>query len=140
MVASIVRFSSGFIMTKITYVHKLNQYIVMQLSAFLLMYINAENQNMKDAKNWGEIAEVMKSVAHSERLAILHLLSNCGRDKMVVKEFYERLHLQQSVASRHLGIMRKSGLLKREIIDGRIFYRFNEGNTTGQCMRRFLMR
>ncbi len=90
-------------------------------------------------KNWDDIAEAMKSIAHSERLAILHLLCNCGSDKMVVKDFYEKLHLEQSIASRHLGIMKKSGLLKREIIGGRIFYRFNESNSTAQCMKRFLM-
>lgn len=90
-------------------------------------------------KNWDDIAEIMKSVAHTDRLAILHLLCNCGNDKMVVREIYEKLHLEQSVTSRHLGIMKKSGLLKREIMTGKIFYRFNENNPTAQCMRKFLL-
>ena len=67
--------------------------------------------------DWNDLAESLKSAAHPERLAILHLMCTCGCDQLMVKSIYGTLHLQQSSTSRHLGIMKKSGLLKFEIID-----------------------
>lgn len=89
--------------------------------------------------DWNDLAEAMKSMAHPERLAILHLICNCGCDQMKVKDIYEALHLEQSITSRHLGIMKKGGLLKREIKSGKIFYGFNNLNTTAQCIKKLLM-
>lgn len=92
----------------------------------------------KSEPDWNDLAEAMKSMAHPERLAILHLISNCGCDQMKVKDIYEALHLEQSITSRHLGIMKKGGLLKREIKSGKIFYGFNNLNTTAQCIKKLL--
>lgn len=84
--------------------------------------------------NWDEIADAIKSVAHSERLAILHMICNCGCDQVMVKNIYDQLNMDQSSTSRHLGIMKKGGLLKREVKDGRIYYGVNTSNLTAQCL------
>lgn len=94
--------------------------------------------NTKSKTDWNDLAEELKSVAHPERLAILHLMSNCGCDQMKVKGIYEQLHLEQSITSRHLGIMKKSGLLKREIQEGKTFYYFNRDNRTAQSIKKLL--
>lgn len=94
-----------------------------------------------DAKpeiDWNDLAEAMKAAAHPDRLVILHLMCNCGYDQIMVKSIYETLQLEQSITSRHLGIMRKGGLLKREIKEGKTFYRFNKVNLTAQCIKKLL--
>jgi DNA-binding transcriptional ArsR family regulator len=88
--------------------------------------------------DWADLAEAMKSTAHPERLAILHLMCNCGCDQIMVKDIYNSLHLEQAITSRHLGIMRKSGVLKREIKEGKTLYRFNKDNRTAQCIKKLL--
>lgn len=97
-----------------------------------------KNSIAKKDDGWDDLAEAMKSAAHPERLAILHLMCNCGSNQMMVKEIYEKLLFAQSITSRHLGIMKKSGLLRREIKEGKIFYRFNKDNPAAQCIRKFL--
>jgi DNA-binding transcriptional ArsR family regulator len=94
--------------------------------------------NRKSETDWTELADAMKSTAHPERLAILHLMCNCGCDQIMVKDIYSTLNLEQSITSRHLGIMKKSGVLKRDIKDGRTFYRFNKDNLTAQCIKKLL--
>lgn len=88
--------------------------------------------------DWADLAEALKSTAHPERLAILHLMCNCGCDRIMVKDIYSALYLEQSITSRHLGIMKKSGVLKREIKEGKTFYRFNKDNLTAQCIKKLL--
>lgn len=95
-------------------------------------------RNEKSSDDWDDLAETLKSAAHPERLAILHLMCNCGYNQMMVKNIYETLHLEQSITSRHLGIMRKSGLLKRELKKGKTLYCLNKENLTAKCIRMFL--
>ena len=68
------------------------------------------------------LSEIFKSIAHPDRLAIVQLL--CGCQRMTVKNIYDKLKLEQPIVSRHLRIMRNSGLLKRE----------QEGNNTYYCL------
>ncbi len=102
------------------------------------------NKNMKPKKatksniDWNALAEAMKSAAHPERLAILHLMCNCGCGQIVVKNIYETLHLEQSITSRHLGIMKKSKLLKREVRGRKTLYGFNSESLTAQCIKKLL--
>lgn len=60
-----------------------------------------------------ETAETLKAAAHPERLAIMNLLWNSGCKPMNVKVIYESLQLEQSSVSRHLGILKRCGLLKK---------------------------
>jgi DNA-binding transcriptional ArsR family regulator len=89
-------------------------------------------------QDWAEVAEALKSTAHPERLAILYLMCHCGCEQIMVKHIYNTLHLEQSITSRHLGIMKKSGVLKREIREGKTFYRFNKDNRTAKFIRNLL--
>lgn len=69
---------------------------------------------MKMTANFTEMADILKAAAHPERLAIMNLLFAKGCKPMHVKRIYETLHLEQSVVSRHLGILKRCGLLKKE--------------------------
>ena len=77
--------------------------------------------NTKSKTDWNDQSEALKSAAHPERLAILHLMCNCGCYQIMVKTIYETLDLEQSITSRHLDIMKNGGLLKREIKNGKRF-------------------
>jgi DNA-binding transcriptional ArsR family regulator len=54
-------------------------------------------------------AGMLKSIAHPMRIAILNLLE--GGKKMTVTEIYEKLGIEQSSTSHHLGILRDKGVL-----------------------------
>lgn len=97
-----------------------------------------EKTNIKSEVYWDSLAEAWKSAAHPERLAILHLMCNCGCDQIMVKTIYETLLLEQPITSRHLSIMRKAGLLKRERKDGKIFYYLNKENEIARGIKYFL--
>jgi predicted transcriptional regulator len=88
--------------------------------------------------DWNELADALKSVAHSERLAIIHLMCICGSDQVEVKNIYSTLHLEQSTTSRHLSIMRKGGVLKREVKKGKTYYGFNSQSNTALCLKEML--
>ncbi len=83
---------------------------------------------LKNKPDFGNISEMLKAVAHPERIAIVDLLSNCGSDRLTVKSIYERLNMAQAVASKHLGILKRSGLLKRETERNHTYYRLNFEN------------
>lgn len=59
-------------------------------------------------------ALVLRALNHKLRQQILALINN--REKITVTEIYVRLRLEQSVASQHLAILRKAGIVvtKRE--------------------------
>lgn len=60
-----------------------------------------------------ETAETLRAAAHPERLAIMNLLWKSGCNPMNVKLIYETLGLEQSAVSRHLGILKRCGLLRK---------------------------
>lgn len=62
---------------------------------------------------------VLRSVNHKLRQAIIDLLEE--NDKMTVTELFIRMRLEQSVASQHLAILRKSGVVVTER-DGKFIY------------------
>ena len=64
-------------------------------------------------RNWLRQAELIKAIAHPERLAILNLLCMTREDALTVKTIYEKLGLQQPVASRHLNILKNAGVVNR---------------------------
>ena len=68
------------------------------------------------------LAEALKSVAHPERIAILNLIYNCKEKRMTVKSIYEFLGMEQPIVSRHLGILKRSGVLEREAKGTNTFY------------------
>ena len=64
-------------------------------------------------------AMVLRSLNHKLRQQILHLIEE--KKKITVTEIYVHLRLEQSVASQHLAIMRKAGVVKTER-DGKFIY------------------
>jgi len=70
------------------------------------------------------MAEIMKAIAHPDRVAILSLLCRKKSKKLMVKTIYEELGLQQPIVSRHLNIMKNAGVVKR----------LQEGQKTFYCL------
>ena len=70
---------------------------------------------MKKGKSayYNDVADVLKTLAHPERLAILELLYKNINSHLKVKDIYKKLDVSQPVASKHLGIMWRSGILKK---------------------------
>jgi DNA-binding transcriptional ArsR family regulator len=55
-------------------------------------------------------SEILKALAHPQRLAILALL---GKDEFLsVTAIHEALGMEQALASHHLGILKNKGILK----------------------------
>ena len=68
-------------------------------------------------------ALVFRSINHPLRQQMLRLLHQNG--KMTVTELYVKLRLEQSVASQHLAILRKSGIVATERRAKNVFYSVN---------------
>ena len=66
---------------------------------------------------------VLRSVNHKLRQAIIDLLEE--QDQMSVTDLFIRLRLEQSVASQHLAILRKSGVVDTVRNGKFIFYSLN---------------
>lgn len=78
-----------------------------------------------------EAANMLKAIAHPMRIAIISLLEKSGR--LSVTQIYEALHLEQSTASHHLGILKNKGVLscKRE---GKNTYYFLRNENLGKIL------
>lgn len=64
-------------------------------------------------------ALTLRAVNHHLRQNIIKLLDE--KKKMTVTEIYVQLRLEQSVASQHLGILRREGIVKTQR-DGKFIY------------------
>ncbi len=67
-------------------------------------------------------AEALKALAHPGRLEILGLLCKAPQGKLTVKSIYESLKVQQAVVSRHLIILKKTGIVYRMQDGKKTFY------------------
>ena len=65
----------------------------------------------------------MRAINHKLRQVILQLIGD--RDKITVTEIFLHLRLEQSVASQHLAILRKSGFVKTKREGKFIYYSVN---------------
>jgi DNA-binding transcriptional ArsR family regulator len=68
-------------------------------------------------------ASVLRSVNHQLRLEILRLLHREGR--MPVTALRHKIHLEQTVASQQLAILRRAGMVATERSGKQIFYSVN---------------
>lgn len=66
---------------------------------------------------------VLKAINHKLRQIILQLIGDRG--KITVTEIFLHLHLEQSVASQHLAILRKTGFVKTKREGKFIYYSVN---------------
>jgi ArsR family transcriptional regulator len=76
----------------------------------------------KSTKDIHDMAEILKAMAHSDRLAILKLLCKNQTEGLTVKTIYEKLSLQQPVVSRHLNILKIVGVVRRLQEGQKIYY------------------
>lgn len=87
----------------------------------------SENDNSAEVKvdylAIRKAAIVLRAINHKLRQQILHLIEENKR--MTVTEIYVQLRLEQSVASQHLAIMRRAGLVKTSREGKFIWYSVN---------------
>ncbi len=69
-------------------------------------------------------AMVLRSINHGLRQSIVKLLEK--NKKMVVTDIYVKLRIDQSVASQHLAILRKAGIVNTERQGKFIYYSLNK--------------
>ena len=68
-------------------------------------------------------ALILRSINHKLRQQIMKLLDE--HEKMTVTEIYVKLRLEQSVASQHLAILRRAGIVSTSRDGKFIFYSVN---------------
>jgi DNA-binding transcriptional ArsR family regulator len=69
-------------------------------------------------------AIILRALNHQLRQHMFKLLEERG--KMTVSEIYAHLKVEQSVASQHLAILRRAGIVKTEREGKFVFYRLNK--------------
>ncbi len=77
-----------------------------------------------DYYNVKKAALTLRALNHKLRQQILKLIDD--EKRLTVTEIYVRLRLEQSVASQHLAILRKAGIVNTEREGKFIFYVINE--------------
>ncbi len=65
-------------------------------------------------------ANMLKAIAHPKRMEILAYLEKEGQ--MTVKQIHEKLEIEQSTASHHLGILKDKGVLNSRREGKNTFY------------------
>ena len=86
----------------------------------VLVLSNGETFAKIDLVQTKKTAAILRAVNHKLRQTILSLLNE--NQKMTVTEIYVKLRLEQSVASQHLAILRRAGIVTT-IREGKfIFY------------------
>jgi DNA-binding transcriptional ArsR family regulator len=76
-------------------------------------------------------ASMLKAIAHPMRIAILNHLENGKR--MTVTEIHEKLKIEQSTTSHHLGILKDKGVLSSKR-DGKNTYYFLRDENLSKIM------
>ena len=77
--------------------------------------------------DYGELRKavlVLRSVNHKLRHRVIHLLEE--NDGLTVTDIYIKLRLEQSVASQHLAILRRAGVVRTERNGKFILYSLNK--------------
>ena len=76
-----------------------------------------------DYLNVKKAALVLRALNHKLRQQMIQVLDAQG--KMTVTEIYVQLRLEQSVASQHLAILRRAGIVRTEREGKFVYYRIN---------------
>ncbi len=87
------------------------------------MILNADGVNGESVKvdflNLKKAAMILRALNHKLRQQILRLIDE--NQRLTVTEIYVRLRLEQSVASQHLAILRRAGIVRTDR-DGKFIY------------------
>ncbi len=76
--------------------------------------------NPEDIQKLESIANTLKAISHPVRIVILNLLDD--NEKLSVTEIHNKLGLEQSTASHHLGILKDKGVLASRREGKNIYY------------------
>ena len=76
-----------------------------------------------DFLNLKKAAMILRALNHKLRQQIIRILDE--NKKLTVTELYVQLRLEQSVASQHLAILRRAGIVKTEREGKFIYYTIN---------------
>ncbi len=85
---------------------------------------NTENILSIDYHNIKKAALILRSINHKLRQQIIKIIFEAN--KLTVTEIYVNLRLEQSVASQHLAILRKAGIVSTRREGKFIYYTINE--------------
>ena len=95
----------------------------MNVSSNYSMTLHAEEEQGKPVKvdfvNLKKAAMILRALNHKLRQQIVKLIDE--NKKLTVTEIYIKLRLEQSVASQHLAILRRAGVVKTTR-DGKFIY------------------
>ena len=87
--------------------------------------ITAGGKNIQiDNGELKQTASVFRAINHGLRQSMLKMLDE--QKRMNVTDIYTRLKLEQSVASQHLAILRRAGIVKTERESKEIYYSVNK--------------
>ena len=100
----------------------------MYSSIFTHMIMETNDTLLIDVLQLKKAALVLRAVNHKLRQQILQLINKDG--KMTVTEIYVKLRIEQSVASQHLAILRKAGIVTTNRDGKYIYYSVNEQRLT----------
>lgn len=97
------------------------------------MILQAEEDNGSPVKvdfvNLKKAAMILRALNHKLRQQIVKLIDE--NKKLTVTEIYIKLRLEQSVASQHLAILRRAGVVKTTRDGKFIYYAVNAGRIEG---------
>ena len=82
-----------------------------------------ESQLKIDLLNAKKAALVLRAINHKLRQQMMKIIDEQG--KITITELYQKLLLEQSVASQHLAILRKAGFVKTTREGKYIYYSVN---------------
>lgn len=101
---------------------------------YLMVKAEDENEIKIDFLQVKKSSLILRALNHKLRQNILKLLEEQG--KLTVTEIYVQLRLEQSVASQHLAILRRAGVVKTEREGKFIYYLLNHPRIVeiGRCV------
>ena len=101
----------------------------MNLASNYSMVLNSEENSVKvDFVSLKKGAMILRALNHKLRQQIVKLIDE--KKKITVTEIYIQLRLEQSVASQHLAILRRAGIVKTDCDGKFIYYSINTDRVT----------
>jgi DNA-binding transcriptional ArsR family regulator len=97
------------------------------------MLLNADKEAVQvDFVSLKKGAMILRALNHKLRQQIVKLIDE--KKKITVTEIYINLRLEQSVASQHLAILRRAGIVRTDR-DGKFIYYSVDSNRVAQIMK-----
>ena len=110
------------------------RYTMTVANNYLMVKLNDENSFKVDFLQVKKSSLILRALNHKLRQNILKLLED--QNKLTVTEIYVQLRLEQSVASQHLSILRRAGIVRTERDGKFIYYLLNNQRIAeiGKCV------